>query len=219
MYKLVIFDFDGTIADTSQGIINSVKYVQKKMNLPEITYEQMYSHIGPPMEESYNRNFGLEGDRLKKAVSLHKEYAIQNGYCELKIYDGIPSLLDKIHSMGMYTAIATLKAQTTADKILAEFNITDKFDVVIGTDSDKPMTKAQMLKYCIDMLGCKCSETIFIGDSKYDAEGAEKVGIDFIAVTYGFGFKSDNDISEYSHTAVCQNVNQIEKALSIVYTH
>lgn len=61
-YKLVIFDMDGTIADTSPGIFNSIRYTEEKMGLPEINYEQMYSHVGPPMEESYNRNFGLTGD-------------------------------------------------------------------------------------------------------------------------------------------------------------
>lgn len=213
MYKLVIFDFDGTIADTSQGIINSVKYVRKKMNLPEITYEQMYSHIGPPMEESYNRNFGLEGDNLKKAVSLHKEYAVQQGFRELEIYKGIPSLLDKLRLSGMSVAIATLKAQVTADKILAEFNVADKFDIVIGADSAKPMTKAQMLEHCMKTLGFEKSETVLIGDSEYDAIGAEQAGVDFIAVTYGFGFKSGKDILQSRRVAVCGNIGQIEKFL------
>ena len=52
-YKLIIFDLDGTLADTSPGILNSIRYARKMMNLPEITLEQMYSHVGPPMEESY----------------------------------------------------------------------------------------------------------------------------------------------------------------------
>lgn len=71
-YKLVIFDMDGTLADTSPGILNSVRYVQRQMNLPEITLEEMYSHVGPPMEESYNRNFGLTGSELKKRLSFIK---------------------------------------------------------------------------------------------------------------------------------------------------
>ena len=72
-YKLVIFDLDGTLADTSPGILNSIRYTQKKMNLPEISLEKMYSHIGPPMAESYNRNFGLTGDKLQQAINYHKE--------------------------------------------------------------------------------------------------------------------------------------------------
>ena len=82
-YKLVIFDMDGTLADTSPGILNSIRYTIKQMGLNEISLEQMYSHVGPPMEESYNRNFGLTGDSLKQAVSYHKEYAIQKGFKEL----------------------------------------------------------------------------------------------------------------------------------------
>lgn len=209
MYKLVIFDFDGTIADTSQGIINSVKYVQRKMALPEITQRQMYSHIGPPMEESYQRNFALSGEPLKKAVSLHKEYAIRQGYRELQLYDGIPELLGQLQSMGMRTAIATLKAQTTAEKILSEFHLADKFDVVIGTNADEPMTKAQMLTYCAKTLHCQKAETVLIGDSEYDAIGAEQAEISFIAVTYGFGFQSKQEVSGYRHIAVCENIRGV----------
>lgn len=209
MYKLVIFDFDGTIADTSLGIINSVKYVQKKMVLPQITRSQLYSHIGPPMEESYQQNFGLTGEKLKQAVFLHKEYAVRQGYRELEVYDGIPELLEQLHSIGVHTAIATLKAQTTAEKILEEFHLADAFDMVIGSNSEKPMTKAQMLTYCMEQFTCKQPETVLIGDSKYDAVGAEQADIPFIAVTYGFGFGSEQEVSAYKHVSVCENVTAL----------
>ena len=141
-YKLVIFDMDGTIADTSPGIFNSIRYTEEKMGLPEITYEQMYSHVGPPMEESYNRNFGLTGDELKKAVMYHKEYAITQGFKELKIYDGMLPLIDELRKNGIKTAVATLKAHATIIKIFESFGISDKFDEVIGVSQDEPKTKA-----------------------------------------------------------------------------
>lgn len=208
-YKLVIFDMDGTLADTSQGIVNSVRYVQRKMNLPEITLEQMYFHVGPPMEESYNRNFGLTGAALRQAVELHKEYAIENGYKELRWYDNIPELLNTLRANGVVTAIATLKAQKTIQKILDYYNMSDKFDIVIGTNSETPMDKHQLLDCCLEKANITAELAVLVGDSIYDAVGAEKAGIDFIAVTYGFGFKQREDVGAHRCVAVCENIKDI----------
>lgn len=213
MYKLIIFDFDGTLADTSPGILNSVRYTQKMMNLPEISEKSMYSHIGPPMAESYNRNFGLEGEELAQAVKYHKEYAVAQGYKELRFYDGITELLDKLRSTGVTTAIATLKAQDTAVKILDNFGMTEKFDIVEGVDISAPKNKEQIIMNCIDKVGCSVCDAVLIGDSVYDAKGAEQAGIDFIAVTYGFGFHSKADADAYRNVGCCSDVRSVTKLL------
>lgn len=213
MYKAVIFDLDGTIADTSPGILNSIRYTQQMMGLPEITLEQMYSHVGPPMEESYNRNFGLTGDRLKQAIGFHKEYAISQGYKELVLYDGISELFDKLKSSGIKTAVATLKAHTTTVKIFEHLNMSDKFDVVMGVDSNAPMTKSQLIDKCIQQLNCCKNECVLVGDSVFDAAGAQQSAIDFIAVTYGYGFKNKSDTGKYNCTAVCESVTELEREL------
>lgn len=212
-YKLVIFDLDGTLADTSPGVINCVRYTQKKMRLPEITKAQLYSHVGPPMEESYNRNFGLTGDKLRQAVEYHKEYAVKQGYRELTVYDGIYELLSGLRVKGIKTAVATLKAQTTAEKIFKEYSLGGLFDVVIGTDSANLKTKAQLLDDCLAAIGIDKLDAVLIGDSSYDAVGAEQAGIDFIAVTYGFGFKSEEDANKYDRVAVCESVSTLIRYL------
>ncbi len=207
MKKLAIFDFDGTIADTSPGIVNCVKYAQQKMGLPELTYDKMLSHVGPPMEESYARNFGLSGERLKEAVKYHKEYALKQGYKELEIYPGIHELLEKLKHTGIYTAIATLKAQTTLDKILEEYKQKKYFDIALGTNAEQPATKADILNKCMEKVCCDKETSVLIGDSKYDSEAARNVNIDFIAVTYGFGFKSAKDVA--NAVLVCDSAYQI----------
>ena len=206
MNKLIVFDFDGTIADTSEGIFNSIRYTQKMMGLPEITAEQMRSHVGPPIEESYNRSFGLVRGELKRAIAFHKEYAVKQGYRELRLYDGIIETLERLRSSGYKTAVATLKVQDTVDKILDSFKIKDKFDFVAGITD--PSSKAELVLKCAGQLGCSKSETILIGDSEYDAIGAQNAQVDFIAVTYGFGFKPESDIG-YDHISVCGSPKEI----------
>lgn len=203
-YKLVIFDFDGTVADTSEGIFNSIRYTQRMMALPEITAEQMRSHVGPPMEESYNRNFGLRGEELKRAVAYHKEYAVKQGFRELRIYDGILDLLDKLRSGGYLTAVATLKAQGTMDKIAECFGLKERFDCIAGVT--EPVTKGELILKCMKELGCTAKETVLVGDSEYDALGARDAGVRFVAVTYGFGFKEGETIEA---VGVCGRAEEI----------
>lgn len=209
-YELIIFDLDGTLADTSPGILNSIRYAQKMMDLPPITLEQMYSHVGPPMEESYHRNFGLTGEPLRKAIAYHKEYAMKQGYKEIKLYDGIEELLLALKNSGYKTAVATLKAHITALKIFESLNMTDKFDVIKGVDSENPMTKAQLLQYCIEILNIPKERALLIGDSIYDAKGAQEAGINFLGVTYGFGFKYKEDIGNLPHIGMCRSVGKVK---------
>lgn len=146
-------------------------------------------------------------------MELHKEYAVKQGYREIKVYPGVPQLLERLQREGVKTAVATLKAQTTADKIFAEFGLSTAFDLVLGTDASAPKTKAQLLEECLDRLQCAKGHAVLVGDSKYDAEGAQQAGIDFIAVTYGFGFKSESDASPYAPVAVCRTVGEIGSVL------
>ncbi len=212
-YDLVIFDLDGTLADTSPGILNSIRYTQKMLCLPEITLEQMYSHVGPPMDQSYARNFGLSGERLRQAVEYHKEYAVKQGYKEIELYPHITELLDELRSHGIKTAVATLKAHQTALKIFDTFGLADKFDTVIGVDTKNPMTKSQLIEYCLEKQSCPKNRAVLIGDSSYDAMGAAEAGIDFIAVTYGFGFKTAGDTKEFACAGVCADAGEIKRLI------
>lgn len=208
-YELIIFDLDGTLADTSPGILNSIRYAQKMMELPEITPEQMYSHIGPPMEESYHRNFGLTGEKLKQAVSYHKEYAIKQGYKEIELYKDIPELLNELKKNGYKTAVATLKAHATAVKIFESLDLTDRFDAIKGVDINDPLTKAQLLESCLVMTDTPREKALLVGDSTYDAIGAQEAGIDFLGVTYGFGFHEKKDVDKYNNIGACNTVKSI----------
>lgn len=208
-YSTIIFDLDGTLADTSKGIYNCVRYTQQKMNLPAITDAQLHSHVGPPMHESYARNFGLSGDELEMAVRFHKEYALKCGWREATVYKGIPELLITLKNNGIKLAVATLKYEATAKKMLEYLEISGYFDVICGTLSDVKLTKAELLLKCVENCHDETENSMLIGDSLYDALGAQEASIDFIGVTYGFGFKSKEDVNEYPNVAFAHHPTQI----------
>lgn len=215
-YKLVIFDFDGTLADTSPGIFNSIRYSSSVLGMKVIPEEQMCSFIGPPLKNAYIDNFGLSGETLERAMQLHKEYGVSNGYKELKFYDGIFDFLSQLKGMGIKTAIATLKVQPTINKIIEEFSCKEYFDIWKGVDLSSPMTKADMLRYCMKQISdVSAEQTVLIGDSKFDAAGAEEAGIDFIAVTYGFGFSNSEKI-DYPYVARIKTVGELSDLFAVM---
>lgn len=207
-YKLIIFDLDGTLADTSPGIFNSIRHTQGKMNLPPISIEKMKTHIGPPIRDSYNKNFGLTGNKLSEAVSHHITYANEFGFKEIIIYDGIIDLLNYIKLQKSKLAIATLKAKETAIKMLKHHGLLDKFDIIQGMTPGYNCSKSDLILNCVSESQISPKETILIGDSEYDLIGAQKAGINFIGVTYGFGFKA-NQTDRRQNIILVNSVSEI----------
>ena len=215
-YSTIIFDLDGTLVDTSEGIFNSIRFAQQQLHLPEITPQQMRSHIGPPMQESYNRNFHLTGDALQRAIDLHVQYALTKGLYEVAIYEGIPHVLQTLHQQGFRLAVATLKLEETAQKMLQYLNIAQYFNCICGALKDKHISKKQLLEKCMDICHSTQRTTLLVGDSKYDAQGAAEAGMDFLGVLYGFDFATPTDVADFSHIGIAPHVEDI---LPIINAH
>ena len=213
-YKTIIFDLDGTLADTSEGIYNCIRYAQKMMNLSPITDAQMRSHIGPPMHESYERNFHLSGQDLEKAIGYHKEYALTKGLFEASLYEGMSQLLSQLKQRGYKLAVATLKYEETAQRMLTFLNVAQYFDVICGALADVKLSKSQLLGKCMSFCGSDETSSLLVGDSSYDALGAKEAGIDFLGVTYGFGFANQQEVDEFPNVGCAKTVNEIGRLLS-----
>lgn len=214
MKKLVILDLDGTLADTSEGIYNSIRYAQKKMNLKPISEAQMKTHIGPPMEESYIRSFSLSGEDLKRAIAFHKEYARERGFREIRFYRGMEELLMLLKARGISCAVATLKAQDTAEQILQDFTKKGLIQLTAGVPQNHKIKKAEMIALCRKRFCAAPQESVLVGDSGYDAVAANEAGVDFFAVTYGFGFSSKEEALSSGAKQVFSNVSEIYEYFS-----
>jgi phosphoglycolate phosphatase len=210
-HKAILFDLDGTLVDTSTGIYNCIRHTQNILKLPLISEEQMRSHIGPAPEESFNRSFGLEGKALKQAVNIYRQYAIEQGIYEAEVYNGIPELLTKLKQNDYLLGIATLKLEETTKKMMVYFHLLQYFDVIKGAHAERYLEKSDILIACITSLCIEKYQCVLIGDSSYDAIGAKKIGIDFIGVTYGFGFKIFEDVIKYKNIGCMNNIEEIEK--------
>lgn len=187
-YKVVLFDLDGTLIDTSEGIFNSVRYAEKKMGLNPLPESELRKFIGPPPVSSYMKYHRLTKEQALQATEFHREYGSKFGAYEAKVYEGIPELLERLKNQGIRLGVCTLKRQDIAEKVLEHFGLLKYFDTVVGIDSGESLSKADTINIALQKLNHKNkSVVVLIGDSMYDAEGAEEVCIDFIGVLYGFG--------------------------------
>lgn len=209
MYNLVIFDMDGTIANTSLGILNSHRYAHKFMGRPIPSDEILKSVIGGPLLQTYTDRFGFSLNEAKRAVSAYRDYYSRRGLNETVLYPGIEQTLETLFNNGIHIAMATLKAESFAKTMLKNMGIFEYFDVVYGMNDQDTRTKSQLINMCIDSIGCKKENSLMVGDSIHDFLGSEASCVPFLAVTYGFGFRPE-DILPFP----C--VNSTEQILSAV---
>lgn len=194
-YNTIIFDVDGTLLDTSEGIISSVNYTIENMGLPDLSNEEKEAFIGPLIHNSFRNKYGLNDEDTYKAAKIFRERYSTIDLCKAKLYDGVLELLKYLKTNGYKIGVATYKREDYALKILNEFGITPFCDCIMGSDFYGKLTKHDIINNCINKIGSNRSEILMIGDTDADKIGAEKAGIDFLAVTYGFGFKISDNIS------------------------
>lgn len=191
----VLFDLDGTITDSSEGIINSILFALGKMGKAETDKQKLRSFVGPSLKQTFLTNYFPNGDDYKKAIVFYREYYATKGIYENKLYDGVYELLQTLFEGGATIALATAKPTYFAKIILRHFKIDHFFDTVVGSHLDgKRSTKEEIIFEVLDQLGLPKSEKIFmIGDREYDITGGQRHNLITIGVRYGYGPKGELD--------------------------
>ncbi len=212
-YKLIIFDLDGTLTDSAEGIINSVQYALTKLGIVEEDRYKLRAFIGPPLAESFQKYYALSNYQAWQAVEYYREYFAINGMFENQVYDGITSLLNRLQKQGLLLAVATSKPGVYAKQILDHFNLLKFFSLVVGSNLDGTMTdKAQVISLVLDNFQhLAADEIIMVGDRMHDVEGARANGIDVAAVTYGYA--SEEEFLYYRPSYIVDTIHELEQLL------
>ncbi|GGD01370.1 HAD family hydrolase [Enterococcus wangshanyuanii] len=202
-YTTILFDLDGTITDSGEGIINSVSYALEKMKLPIPNKEQLYSFIGPPLNESFRKLFSLDEPAIEQAVSYYRENYQIRGMYENHVYDGITELLNELKSAGCQLYIATSKPEVYAKQILAHFDLDAYFAGIYGASLDGNRSKkGDVIRYALSSAKITSLEkTVMIGDRSHDIIGAKENQLDSLGVLYGFGDHEELTIAGADHLA------------------
>ena len=196
-YEIAIFDVDGTLLNTTEGIVASAKYTIDKMGFKPLDDEQLLAFIGPPIQDSFAGAYHLEGEILQKIATCFRDHYKDHELFKAMPYDGIYDLLDELSGRGVKLAVATYKRQDCVETLLRHFGFDKYTSIICGADHENKLKKVDIIRQCMDALGeHDYSKAVMIGDSSNDAVGACKTGMDFIGVTYGFGFKSLPEVFE-----------------------
>jgi len=209
MNKAVIFDMDGTLADTSNGIMNCYRFALSELNLPLPSSDDvLIGLIGGSLVNNFMKAFDLSEEKAVVATRIYRERYAKVGFSEAKLYPGIKNLLIQLKNQNYLLGIATLKAKRFAIEMVKRFEISEYFDSICGVvDSD--ILKSKLIAQCMDELGIEASNAVYIGDSENDAKGARQNGINFIAVTYGFGFDKESHSEDCDAIHVSNDVDDL----------
>ena len=201
-YEAVLFDLDGTLLDTSEGILKSVKETIEHFDLVRLPDEELLKFIGPPIEWSFEGKCGVTGDLLKEVTMYFRDRYSNHNLLQAVPYEGIYDLLGFLNDRNIPIGIATYKKQDYAEKLLIAKGFDNYTDHINGSDYGGKLLKKDIIKLCIDSLGVSdVSKVLMVGDSNHDANGAKLAGAPFAGVSYGFGFGpfGGEDINDFEH--------------------
>ena len=197
--KLILFDFDGTVIDNSEGIYNCIKYALSEMKLPEPPESVLRSFIGPSLFDSFMWHCTDDKDTAEKLVALYRKRYAPIGSTELIVYDGIRELLEKLREQGYKTAVCSSKPFAFVEKIAKEQGLYELFDGLFCPGFGSHVSdKTGLALEAISHFGVKKEETVLVGDTRFDVEAADRAGIDCIGVLYGFGEDEDMKTARYT---------------------
>jgi phosphoglycolate phosphatase-like HAD superfamily hydrolase len=206
--QLVIFDLDGTLTDSAQGIVSSFRHALGSVGATVPDGDLAAMVVGPPMHHTLRR-LGL-GEDTDAAIAAYRADYLTRGWAMNRLFDGIPALLDDLQSAGIRLAVATSKAEPTAQKILTHFGLDEHFEVIAGASVDgSRATKADVLAHALAQLDVVPDRVLMVGDRSHDVEGAAAHGIDTVVVGWGYG-QQDFDPDGRTAPAALAHVSTVD---------
>lgn len=209
MYKYLLFDLDGTITKSEEGIFNCMRYAMDWAGVLYPEPEVFRTFIGPSLYDSFANTLHMDDAQAKVMVAKYRERYNSVGLFEAEVYDGVADTLNKLRKNGCVLAVATSKPTEPTLRILDKFGVGKYFDVVVGsnpdgTGSDKKYIISQVLAKLRSEHGLTDNDiengrVAMIGDRRYDIEGGKACGLQTIGVLYGYGSREEFEAAGADH--------------------
>lgn len=213
--SIILFDLDGTITDSKEGILNSVLYSLEKMGKGGFKRDLLEGFLGPPLTESFEKITGFSRKDAIRAVEIYREYFTDKGMFENRIYPGADLLIKNLYKAGRKSALATTKPEVYARRILDHFGLTEFFTFIAGSRLDGSMTdKHLLIEHVIGNIGVSNrDEYVMCGDRQHDIIGARSSKIMSIGVLYGYS--KPGELENAGADQLVESVCELENTLFI----
>lgn len=209
-YDYVIFDFDGTVVDTGEGIIKSLQYSFEQMGKEVPDMSDLKKFIGPPIYYSYTHFYGVSEDEVDSYIKKYRERYKEKGIYECHLYKGLGELLDKLRQQGIKLGIASSKPEHLIYSVADYLGITDKFDAIVGVkiDDSNHSSKTGLVLEAMKLLGATDKEKVLmVGDRLFDIDGAAGAEVDSCGVLWGYG--SEEEFRKHGATFIVSEAEEI----------
>ena len=208
--KTILFDLDGTLTDSAEGIINSVRLALNHFNIPIPGMDVLRTFVGPPLHTMFARH-GVPADRVDEAVEVFRSRYTTIGKFENAPYPGIRELLQDLKARGHVLLVATSKPENTAIEILEHFELAQYFHCICGASLDRSrVNKEEVIDYLLSQ-NRDGSNMVMVGDTVYDVIGAAAHGIPAVGVGWGYG--SVDDMQNAGAVAIANTVDELRQIL------
>lgn len=186
MLKLLVFDWDGTIADSVGDIINCKHFLAKKYNLPLPSEETIKNVLGTKFEDAMQRCFPSASPHLLRKLSQEFHHLMQQGDYQTALFPNAKEILKELKQQNMFKfAIATSKDRQELNSAIEYNGLFDLFDVTCCGAEHQSKPNPSMLNYIMTKFNIKPHECIMVGDTVTDIQFAANAGIKTIVVTFG----------------------------------
>lgn len=193
MYKVVLFDLDGTLTDPGDGITKSVEYALNKYGIETPDRKELYKFIGPPLHDSFMKYYGFSAEKAEEAIVFYRERFRDTGIFENEVYEGVREMLSQLKASGRKIALATSKPEEFAKRIMEHFSLSEYFDFIGGATFDSTRSKkSDVIAYALKNMGSPDKAgVIMVGDRKHDIIGAKENALKSLGVLYGYGDEAE----------------------------
>ncbi len=188
-YDAVLFDLDGTVSASGEGVRKCIRLMMRELGKPCPDLSDFSEYIGPPLTQTFSRLCGLSDEEVKRALVIYRKYYDVHGTKANSLYDGVSGVLEELRRRRIKTAICTSKNERLARDVIAYLGIGEYLDAICGSrDDGSRKEKPDLIPYALNVLGdIPPDRAVMIGDTRFDALGAAATGVDFIGVLYGYG--------------------------------
>jgi len=199
--KLIIFDLDGTINDSSPGISYAFRKTGAHYGKTELSDELLHTGLSGSFDKNIMRILELEPEQVMEAIQIYVKYYTDVGQGMSEIFPEIPEVLESLHGKGYRLSVATMMVEEYALRTLSLHHLDHYFTAVKGTNFTTPLTKQELIESCLLANDVNPSDAVMIGDGIDDYKASVSASVEFIGAVYGYEITE-----EFCHNVGCKAI-------------